>query len=56
MGVVRGRGFCTECRKWGGPLQVIGDEELCPPCLERKGGDDYIEALREIEKEENDGS
>ena len=54
MGTERGRGFCTECKKWGGPLQVIEDTkvELCPPCFERKGGDDYIEALHEIKEKE----
>ncbi len=42
-------GECSECGKRTGPLKIIMGDELCSSCLERRGGEDYIEALEEIE-------
>lgn len=50
MGVQIEWGECSECGKRTGPLKIIEDDELCSCCLERRGGEDYIDALEEIEK------
>ncbi|HDY89270.1 MAG TPA: hypothetical protein ENH82_14280 [bacterium] len=52
---VHAPGFkCGICGKIFNYLMVIDTtsfkEFLCSECLERKGGDDYIEALRECEE------